>query len=82
MTRILSDALGGNSLTLLIANIAPTIEDYSQSVSTLKFASRAKTVKTQPKKIEISQEDEQEIAILKAKLEAQGGKLKEVGYSH
>lgn len=78
LTRLLSDALGGNSLTLLIANISPTITDITQSVSTLKFASRAKTVKTQPKRIEISQEDEQEMVKLQARLESQQIKLTEV----
>jgi len=54
LTRILSDGLGGNSLTVLVANISPLVSDAVQTISTLKFASRAKIVKNKPKKMEIS----------------------------
>jgi len=43
---------------VLIANISPLSQDIIQTVSTLKFASRAKTVKTQPKRMEILKEEE------------------------
>ena len=44
LTRILQDSLGGNTRTILIACIAPTILHSSESVSTLQFADRARNV--------------------------------------
>lgn len=48
LTRILSQALGGNSLTAIIATISPASMNYYQTLSTLRFATRAKTVKNKP----------------------------------
>jgi len=45
LTRILQDALGGNSRTVLIATVAPTLHCAEESISTLKFADRASHVK-------------------------------------
>ncbi len=78
MTRILSDALGGNCHTVLIANISPLIQDSIQTISTLKFASRAKIVKTQPKRVEITSEDNEDMIRLTAVVDAQNAQLKEV----
>ena len=44
LTYLLSDSLGGNSLTLMIACVTPTATCYDESVSTLRFAERAKKV--------------------------------------
>ncbi|KAK3090313.1 hypothetical protein FSP39_010856, partial [Pinctada imbricata] len=44
LTRILQNALGGNSKTAIIATITPA--SMEESHSTLKFASRAKTIST------------------------------------
>ncbi|ESO86385.1 hypothetical protein LOTGIDRAFT_129211, partial [Lottia gigantea] len=46
LTRILQNALGGNSKTAIICTIAPT--SIVESHSTLKFASRAKKIKNKP----------------------------------
>ncbi|XP_046556912.1 LOW QUALITY PROTEIN: kinesin-like protein KIN-7O [Haliotis rubra] len=51
LTRILQNALGGNSNTLIICTIAPTSMDESHS--TLRFASRAKTIKNKPRLNEV-----------------------------
>jgi hypothetical protein len=48
LTYLLSDSLGGNSLTLMIACVTPTAACYEESVSTLRFAERAKKVTNQP----------------------------------
>jgi Kinesin motor domain len=48
LTRILSMALGGNSLTAIICTISPAAMNYQQTLSTLRFASRAKTVHNTP----------------------------------
>ena len=45
LTRILQDALGGNSRTVLIATVAPTVHCADETISTLKFADRASHVK-------------------------------------
>jgi hypothetical protein len=45
LTRILQDSLGGNTRTILIACVAPTIVHCSETLSTLQFADRAKNVK-------------------------------------
>jgi len=42
LTRILSNALGGNSLTSVVCTISPALLNYAQTLSTLRFASRAK----------------------------------------
>lgn len=44
LTRILQPALGGNSLTAMIATITPAAMHCEESHSTLKFASRAKKI--------------------------------------
>jgi hypothetical protein len=44
LTYLLSDSLGGNSLTLVIACLTPISAAYEESVSTLRFAERAKKV--------------------------------------
>uniref|UniRef100_A0A0X3P085 Kinesin-like protein n=1 Tax=Schistocephalus solidus TaxID=70667 RepID=A0A0X3P085_SCHSO len=45
LTRLLQDSLGGNSKTVMIANIGPTNYNYEESVSTLRYAHRAKSIK-------------------------------------
>ena len=48
LTRLLSVALGGGSLVTIICNISPSASNYFQTVSTLRFASRAKKIKIKP----------------------------------
>ena len=45
LTRLLSQALGGNSLTTIICTVSPAALNYYQTLSTLRFATRAKSVK-------------------------------------
>lgn len=47
MTRLLKDSLGGNCRTVMIANISPSHRTYEETVNTLKYANRAKNLKTQ-----------------------------------
>jgi hypothetical protein len=47
LTYLLSDSLGGNSLTLVLACLNPTESCYESSIGTLKFAERAKKVQNQ-----------------------------------
>ncbi|GAB2221620.1 hypothetical protein Droror1_Dr00012805 [Drosera rotundifolia] len=44
LTLLLQDALGGNAKTLMFAHISPEGDDFSETVSTLKFAQRVSTV--------------------------------------
>ncbi|XP_027201537.1 kinesin-like protein KIF3A [Dermatophagoides pteronyssinus] len=48
LTRILSDSLGGNSKTLLIACIGPARINQEETISTLRFASQTKNIKNKP----------------------------------
>ncbi|BAT92144.1 hypothetical protein VIGAN_07081900 [Vigna angularis var. angularis] len=45
LTFLLQDSLGGNSKTIIIANISPSICCSLETLSTLKFAQRAKYIK-------------------------------------
>ena len=45
LTRILEDSLGGNCKTTMMAMVSPALEAILESVSTLKFANRAKNIK-------------------------------------
>ena len=44
ITRLLQDSLGGNTKTTLIAAVSPVIDNIEETISTLKFADRAKQV--------------------------------------
>jgi kinesin family protein 18/19 len=46
LTRLLKDSLGGNCQTVMIANICPSIKHYEDTHNTLKYANRAKNIKT------------------------------------
>ncbi|KAL0915721.1 hypothetical protein M5K25_013174 [Dendrobium thyrsiflorum] len=46
LTRILKDGLSGNSQTVMIATISPADDQYHHTVNTLKYADRAKEIKT------------------------------------
>jgi len=46
MTRLLKDSLGGNCRTVMIANVSPCHLNYEDTHNTLKYANRAKNIKT------------------------------------
>jgi kinesin family protein 18/19 len=46
LTRLLKDSLGGNSRTVMIANISPSATCFEDTSNTLKYANRAKKIKT------------------------------------
>ena len=48
LTRLLQDSLGGNCKTTMIATISPSEDAFSESLSTLYFAQRAKKIKNRP----------------------------------
>ena len=45
LTRLLQDSLGGNTKTTLIVGVSPADDNIEESISTLNFAKRAKTIK-------------------------------------
>jgi len=49
LTRILSESLGGNSKTCLIVTCSPHPFNELETISTLRFGSRARNIKNQPK---------------------------------
>ncbi|CAH1973146.1 unnamed protein product [Acanthoscelides obtectus] len=52
LTRLLQDSLGGNSKTIMIANIGPANMNYEETIVTLRYAYRAKSIKNTPVKNE------------------------------
>eukprot|EP00746_Dinoflagellata_sp_MGD_P125618 gnl/MRDRNA2_/MRDRNA2_60421_c1_seq1.p1 gnl/MRDRNA2_/MRDRNA2_60421_c1~~gnl/MRDRNA2_/MRDRNA2_60421_c1_seq1.p1 ORF type:complete len:788 (+),score=239.08 gnl/MRDRNA2_/MRDRNA2_60421_c1_seq1:88-2451(+) len=78
LTRLLQDSLGGNTKTVMCANVGPVDYNYDETLSTLRYAYRAKSIKNKPKinedpKDAMIREFQEEIARLKSKLSEQGG---------
>lgn len=74
LTRLLQDSLGGNAKTLMMATISPASYNYDETISTLRYANRAKAIKNKPKinedpKDAMLREFEQEIGRLRKLLE-------------
>ena len=46
LTRLLKDSLGGNCRTVMISNISPSVHVFEDTLNTLKYSHRAKTIKT------------------------------------
>jgi hypothetical protein len=44
LTRILQNALGGNSKTLMICAISPATDNYDETLGTLRYADQAKKI--------------------------------------
>ena len=49
LTRLLKDSLGGNCKTTMIVMVSPAPEAFSETLSTLKFATWAKKIKNDAK---------------------------------
>ncbi|XP_043219045.1 kinesin-like protein KIF12 isoform X8 [Amphibalanus amphitrite] len=48
LTKLLADSLAGSGVTLMIACASPARSNISESLNTLRYASRAKRIKTKP----------------------------------
>ncbi|ESQ48192.1 hypothetical protein EUTSA_v10019874mg [Eutrema salsugineum] len=72
LTFLLQDSLGGNSKTMIIANVSPSLCSTNETLSTLKFAQRAKLIQNNAKVNEDASGDvtalQQEIKKLKVQL--------------
>ena len=49
LTRLLEDSLGGNCITTMMAMVSPSFTSFNESLSSLKFANRAKHIKNEAK---------------------------------
>ena len=49
LTRLLQSSLGGNTKTLMVACISPADNNYDETLSTLRYANRAKNIKNKPR---------------------------------
>uniref|UniRef100_A0A8D1T2H2 Kinesin-like protein n=1 Tax=Sus scrofa TaxID=9823 RepID=A0A8D1T2H2_PIG len=82
LTRLLKDSLGGNCQTIMIAAVSPSSLFYDDTYNTLKYANRAKDIKSSLKSnvlnldnhitqyVKICNEQKKEILMLKEKLRA------------
>ncbi|NWU10260.1 KI18A protein, partial [Cephalopterus ornatus] len=80
LTRLLKDSLGGNCRTIMIAAVSPSSLFYDDTYNTLKYANRAKDIKSSLKSnvvsldshisqyVKICNEQKKEILMLKEKL--------------
>uniref|UniRef100_A0A6A7FV47 Chromosome-associated kinesin KIF4-like n=2 Tax=Hirondellea gigas TaxID=1518452 RepID=A0A6A7FV47_9CRUS len=48
LTRLLQDSLGGNSHTLMLACVSPADDSLEETLSTLRYADRARKIKNKP----------------------------------
>jgi kinesin family protein 22 len=48
LTRLLQDSLGGNSHSVMITNIAPSMAYFADTLNTLNFASKSKSIVNKP----------------------------------
>ncbi|KAM6174113.1 kinesin-like protein KIF17 [Erethizon dorsatum] len=48
LTRLLQDSLGGNTKTLMVACLSPADNNYDETLTTLRYANRAKNIKNKP----------------------------------
>ncbi|GAB5569298.1 kinesin-like protein KIF3B [Prionailurus iriomotensis] len=74
LTRLLQDSLGGNAKTVMVANVGPASYNVEETLTTLRYANRAKNIKNKPRvnedpKDALLREFQEEIARLKAQLE-------------
>jgi hypothetical protein len=49
LTRLLQDSLGGNTKTVMVAALSPADYNYEETLSTLRYADRAKSIKNKPR---------------------------------
>ena len=89
LTRMLQDSLGGNTKTVMIANVGPADYNYDETINTLRYASRAKSIQNKPRinedpKDALLREYQDEISKLKEQLSAlnKGMKPEEIMMKH
>ncbi|CAM9250349.1 unnamed protein product, partial [Ectocarpus fasciculatus] len=76
LTRVLQESLGGNSITIMVAAMSRGLSSADETLSTLKYADRAKAIKVKVVKNDESSQISRlndEIRALKERLMSQGG---------
>mmetsp|Transcript_108104 Transcript_108104/g.230818 ORF Transcript_108104/g.230818 Transcript_108104/m.230818 type:complete len:608 (+) Transcript_108104:114-1937(+) len=73
LTRVLQESLGGNALTTMMAAASPAKTNLDETLSTLNYAKRAKTIKVNASK----NEEAEQLAKLEEEVEALRAKLAE-----
>ncbi|XP_041708219.1 kinesin-like protein KIF3C isoform X2 [Coregonus clupeaformis] len=81
LTRLLQDSLGGNAKTVMVATLGPAPQHYEETLTTLRYANRAKNIQNQPRvnedpKDALLREFQREIARLRAQLNHRKGRGK------
>ncbi|ONI27869.1 hypothetical protein PRUPE_1G108800 [Prunus persica] len=72
LTFLLQDSLGGNSKTTIIANVSPSICSANETLSTLKFAQRAKLIQNNAK---VNEDASGDITALQQQIQQLKGQL-------
>jgi len=77
LTMLLQDSLGGNTKTVMIANVGPADYNYDETLNTLWYADNAKKIKNKPKinedpKDALLRQYQEEIELLKKQLSQLG----------
>lgn len=81
LTRLLQDSLGGNARTVMVATLGPSSQHYEETLTTLRYANRAKNIQNQPRvnedpKDALLREFQNEIARLRTQLNHRKGRDK------
>ena len=53
LTRLLKDSLGGSCRTLMITNVTPASDQFDETLNSLKYANRAKNIRTQEVTVQV-----------------------------
>ena len=71
LTRVLQQSLGGNALCTMMAAVSPAGDSFGETMSTLRYANRAKSIQvaaTKNSKLEQMERLQAEVSALKARL--------------
>ena len=76
LTRLLRDALGGKSKTIIVATVGPSLSSAEETTATVEYASRARSVRCRPEvnrrvtKTGLVKDLQKEVSVLKKDLAA------------
>lgn len=82
LTKFLQESLGGNSKTVMISNISPCLHSMSETISSLKFATRVHAVemgsakKNENADVKEVKQIKNKLADIEAKFQSRGGKMR------
>ncbi|KAL8281012.1 hypothetical protein RQP46_006691 [Phenoliferia psychrophenolica] len=78
LTRLLQDSLGGNAQTMMVACVSPTEFNLNETLSTLKYANRARNIKNTASvnEVEVGWDDVEYLQRTITKLRGEMGQLR------